>query len=94
MDKENLADLMAICPEEDRGKIKLFLSFTKDSRFEEVPRPLLRGQTGFELVFDLAQQTSEALLEYISNTPMRLIPTANLRDLNILRSIFHVDIWL
>lgn len=65
MDKENLADLMAICPEEDRGKIKLFLSFAKDSRFEEVPDPYYGGQAGFELVFDLAQQASEGLLEYI-----------------------------
>lgn len=61
MDKANLQDLRRKCPEDLHHKISLFMSFTQ-SDFDEVPDPYYSGLKGFELVLDLIEEASDALL--------------------------------
>ncbi len=65
MDRDNLEDLMSIRPSDSRANVALFLSYANDMRFEEVPDPYYGGQAGFDLVFDLASDASEALLKEV-----------------------------
>ncbi|MGB1111077.1 MAG: low molecular weight protein-tyrosine-phosphatase [Gammaproteobacteria bacterium] len=65
MDRDNLRDLLAICPAEHRAKVRLFLDFQEDASVTEVPDPYYGGQNGFEYVLDLVERTSELLLEDI-----------------------------
>ncbi|MGY0613855.1 low molecular weight protein-tyrosine-phosphatase [Vibrio sp. FJH11] len=63
-DKANLADLLDICPVEHRHKVSLFLSHS-NSGYEEIPDPYYGGDDGFELVLDLIEEASEAILKKI-----------------------------
>ncbi|OZG73452.1 phosphotyrosine protein phosphatase [Hahella sp. CCB-MM4] len=65
MDKDNLAELSKICPDSERHKVKLFLSYANDSDFLEVPDPYYGGQNGFELVLDLIEDAGSGLLRQI-----------------------------
>ncbi|MDX1453225.1 MAG: low molecular weight protein-tyrosine-phosphatase [Oleiphilaceae bacterium] len=62
MDKQNLRDLRAVCPEVHQHKLRLFLEFG-DTGTQEVPDPYYGGSKGFQHVFDLVDQTSLGLLE-------------------------------
>ncbi|MGF1763445.1 low molecular weight protein-tyrosine-phosphatase [Aliivibrio kagoshimensis] len=61
-DKANLADLYDVCPLEHQHKLKLFLSFL-DSDRQEIPDPYYGGPKGFELVIDLIEEGSQAVLK-------------------------------
>ncbi|ELA9387831.1 low molecular weight phosphotyrosine protein phosphatase [Vibrio parahaemolyticus] len=61
-DKANLADLLDICPAEHRHKVSLFLSHSNSS-YEEIPDPYYGGDDGFELVLDLIEEASVAVLQ-------------------------------
>ncbi|MGR5422394.1 low molecular weight protein-tyrosine-phosphatase [Vibrio sp. PNB22_4_1] len=61
-DKANLADLLDLCPDEYRHKVSLFLSHG-DSRYDEIPDPYYGGENGFELVLDLIEEASDAILK-------------------------------
>jgi len=63
MDSSNLEDLIAICPQQHRGKIQLFLEFAEDLSQREVPDPYYGGDQGFERVLDLIEMGARALLE-------------------------------
>ncbi|HBC3857353.1 TPA: low molecular weight phosphotyrosine protein phosphatase [Vibrio parahaemolyticus] len=60
-DKANLADLLDICPAEHRHKVSLFLSHSNSS-YDEIPDPYYGGDDGFELVLDLIEEASVAVL--------------------------------
>ncbi|MFM2590565.1 low molecular weight protein-tyrosine-phosphatase [Vibrio sp. TBV020] len=60
-DKDNLADLKALCPKHLQYKLKLFLEFGH-SEYEEIPDPYYGGDKGFELVLDLIEEASEQVL--------------------------------
>ncbi|MDU0355437.1 low molecular weight protein-tyrosine-phosphatase [Paraglaciecola aquimarina] len=64
MDKQNLEDLIAICPAEHQHKVTLFLSHCA-SEEDEVPDPYYGGKKGFEYVMDLIEQASTGLLNEI-----------------------------
>ena len=64
MDKSNVRELKRKCPEDLQRKITLLLSYW-DSRFDEVPDPYYGGGKGFEMVYDLIEQGSKALLASI-----------------------------
>ena len=66
MDKTNLEDLLAICPESLQHKVSLMLSYT-DADFDEVPDPYYGGGKGFELVLDLIEQAADGLLDRVSD---------------------------
>ncbi|CAI2317518.1 low molecular weight protein-tyrosine-phosphatase [Vibrio parahaemolyticus] len=61
-DKANLADLLDICPAEHRHKVSLFLSHSNSS-YDEIPDPYYGGDDGFELVLDLIEEASVAVLK-------------------------------
>ncbi|EGQ9121737.1 low molecular weight phosphotyrosine protein phosphatase [Vibrio parahaemolyticus] len=61
-DKANLADLLDICPAEHRHKVSLFLSYSNSS-YDEIPDPYYGGDDGFELVLDLIEEASVAVLQ-------------------------------
>ncbi|HBN6203539.1 TPA: low molecular weight phosphotyrosine protein phosphatase [Vibrio parahaemolyticus] len=61
-DKANLGDLLDICPAEHRHKVSLFLSHSNSS-YDEIPDPYYGGDDGFELVLDLIEEASVAVLQ-------------------------------
>lgn len=64
MDNANLEDLLSICPDEHRVKVKLFLDFAAGSQ-TEVPDPYYGGSHGFERVLDLVEEGARGLLDDI-----------------------------
>jgi len=66
MDRDNLEDLLAICPEEHRTKVRLFLEFAGDRvATREVPDPYYGGDEGFEQVLDLVELAAAGLIEQL-----------------------------
>lgn len=66
MDRDNLDNLMRICPPEYRSRVRLFLEFAGDRvSMLEVPDPYFGGDDGFEQVLDLIEAASEGLIEQL-----------------------------
>ncbi len=65
MDGDNYHDLLAICPADQSGKLRLFLEFAPQAETREVPDPYYGGGTGFERVLDLVEQAARGLLAEI-----------------------------
>jgi protein-tyrosine phosphatase len=65
MDKSNLSDLQALKPAGYRGHLGLFLAFSEQQKFREVPDPYHGGNDGFELVLDLVEDAALGLLNDI-----------------------------
>lgn len=61
-DRQNLADVNAICPAKYRHKLSLFLSHA-NLNVDEIPDPYYGGEEGFEKVLDLIEAASDALLD-------------------------------
>lgn len=64
MDRTNLKELRAQCPQAHLSKLQLLLEFA-DCNHESVPDPYYSGSSGFELVLDLVEQACDSLLEHI-----------------------------
>ena len=62
MDRENLSDLTAQCPEELQSKLRLMMDFVPDMAGTDVPDPYYGGPAGFERVLDLIEQAADGLL--------------------------------
>lgn len=62
MDRINLQTLERVCPPEHRHKLKLFLTYAKERREDEVPDPYNGGDQGFERVLDLVEDAARGLL--------------------------------
>ncbi|MBE8567443.1 low molecular weight protein-tyrosine-phosphatase [Vibrio splendidus] len=60
-DQANLDDLTSQCPAHLQYKLALFLSFG-ESQYQEIPDPYYGEGNGFELVLDLIEESSEAIL--------------------------------
>ncbi|MEJ2609307.1 MAG: low molecular weight phosphotyrosine protein phosphatase [Candidatus Thiodiazotropha sp.] len=65
MDQSNYDDLKALCPPGAEDRLHLFLDFAPQQPVREVPDPYYGGGAGFERVFDLVEQASQGLLQYI-----------------------------
>jgi len=65
MDRPNLEDLLAICPEHLQDRVSLFLDFAAQAATREVPDPYYGGGNGFEIVLDLVEAAAEGLLIHI-----------------------------
>ncbi|MEZ9351272.1 protein-tyrosine-phosphatase [Vibrio splendidus] len=61
VDRANLDDLTNQCPAHLQYKLALFLSFG-ESQYQEIPDPYYGEGNGFELVLDLIEESSEAIL--------------------------------
>jgi len=62
MDRANLAALEELCPEGQKHKLRLFLSYARRAREDEVPDPYYGGGSGFERVLDLIEDAAEGLV--------------------------------
>mgnify|MGYP001155084707 CR=1 FL=1 len=62
MDKNNLQDLIKICPDHLIPKISLFMDFSIGTGVDEVPDPYYRGKDGFNEVLDLIELASKGLI--------------------------------
>jgi len=65
MDRMNLGNVKAIAPKNYIGHIGLFLDFSQQRTYTQVPDPYYEGDDGFELVLDLVEDASQGLLEAI-----------------------------
>ena len=65
MDKQNLADLKAMCPADFSGHLGLFLPCDPQAALQEVPDPYYGGDEGFTQVLDMVEAASEGLLREI-----------------------------
>jgi len=65
MDKDNLANLLEICPQEQSNKVSLFLNYSSHVDEEEVPDPYYGGSKGFERVLDMVELAADGLLSEI-----------------------------
>jgi len=65
MDRANLSDLVAMQPSNFSGFLGLFLDFSTQDSYREVPDPYYGGEDGFELVFNLVEEASRGLLQHI-----------------------------
>ena len=66
MDKDNLHAVQSLVQNESdpaTSKIKLILSYSKNSQLDEVPDPYYGGQHGFEKVLDLLDDAIDGLLD-------------------------------
>jgi protein-tyrosine phosphatase len=63
MDNNNLRALLALCPPEERGKIRLMRSFDAADRDEDVPDPYYGDARGFDEVFALLHRCCGRLLD-------------------------------
>ena len=64
MDHSNLADMLALKPDETRARIKLMLDYSDRFEQQEIPDPYF-GEDGFDLVFDMIDDAARGLLRDI-----------------------------
>ena len=64
MDRDNLADMLALRPDNARAQAHLMLEFAPATGRDEVPDPYF-GDTGFDLVYDLVEAAAQGLLARI-----------------------------
>jgi len=66
MDKDNLHAVKSLIQDPLNPvnyKIKLILSYSKDSQLDEVPDPYYGGQNGFDKVLDLLDDAIDGLID-------------------------------
>lgn len=68
MDRQNLAALGRLCPNEHLAKLGLFLDYAKEPGLSEIPDPYYGDLVGFEKVLDLCEQAAKGLVEAIANS--------------------------
>ena len=64
MDHANLADMLALKPDETRARVRLMLEYSDRFEQQEVPDPYF-GDDGFDLVFDMIDDAARGLLRDI-----------------------------
>ncbi len=70
MDNDNLYALKSLIKDPEspvNSKIKLILSYSKNSQLEEVPDPYYGGQNGFDKVIDLLDDAMDGLIDSLIN---------------------------
>ena len=65
MDEENHSDLLSLCPEPQRSKIRMMRSFAEPDEPRGVPDPYGAGPAGFEEVYRMIEQNCQALLRFV-----------------------------
>ncbi len=67
MDQDNYQSLLRQCPEPQRHKVRLFLSFSSQYANQEVPDPYYGGSQGFDHVLDMVEDAVEGLIATLRN---------------------------
>lgn len=68
MDDDNYANLMTICPDEYKSKVKYLLDYAPQLKTREVPDPYYGGKRGFEYVLDMIEAASTGFLTHVQNS--------------------------
>ena len=66
MDQDNFDAVKSLIKDSNNpinSKIKLILSYSKDSQLDEVPDPYYGGQNGFDKVIDLLEDAMDGLID-------------------------------
>ena len=66
MDQDNLVAVKSLIKDSMypvKSKIKLILSYSKNSQLDEVPDPYYGGQNGFDKVLDLLDDAIDGLID-------------------------------
>jgi protein-tyrosine phosphatase len=71
MDRINLSNLRAIQPKDFAGHLGLFMDYSKQRQYTQVPDPYNDSAEGFELVLDLVEDAAEGLLRHIIATRLQ-----------------------
>ena len=70
MDEDNRRDILRLARnDDDRAKVKPFMSFCENYSNPDVPDPYYGGQDGFELVADIMEDGCSGLLEFLRSLP-------------------------
>lgn len=67
MDRDNYQSLLQACPEPQRHKVRLFLSFSGQYANQEVPDPYYGGSQGFDHVLDMVEDAADGLIATLAN---------------------------
>jgi len=67
MDEANLAELKELAPLDYEGHLSLFLDFSDDADYREVPDPYYGGGEGFQVVLSLIEGAAAGLLQEIQD---------------------------
>lgn len=65
VDRQTYAQLQARCPPSLQHKIHLLLDFAQDAQERDVPDPYYGDQHDFEAAFELIEQGTRGLLQYL-----------------------------
>jgi protein-tyrosine phosphatase len=71
MDRQNLEAARAIAPAQHRDRVQLLLDHAPQQALREVPDPYYGDTADFELVFELTQQASRGLIEFLRSGATR-----------------------
>ena len=63
MDRQNLAALRDLCPDEHAHKLQLFLDFAPGFEGQDMPDPYYGDAAGFDRVLDLCEAGARGLVE-------------------------------
>lgn len=66
MDRQNLAALERVCPDEHLHKLRLFMDYAEGSDADEIPDPYYGGPDGFERVLDMCEAAARGLIGSIA----------------------------
>lgn len=66
MDHSNFQDLQAIAPDNAKANLQLMRSFDNDQSGSDVPDPYYGGADGFQLVFDILDESVNNLLDHLT----------------------------
>jgi len=62
MDDDNLANALALCPPEQRHRLKLLMDYAPHAGNPHVPDPYYGGAAGFDEVLDLVEAACDGLV--------------------------------
>lgn len=77
MDRNNLRDLQALCPDHYTGHLGLLLEFAPGISERDVPDPYYGGDDGFTQVLDMVEAASLGLLQAIASETTRVDDSNN-----------------
>lgn len=94
MDRQNAANLRAVCPSGHEHKVRLLLEFAHERPEREIPDPYSGPDSLFDRVFGMIEEAAQGLLERcnaVSGPPARSVLRLRVRGLAELGTRLHLD---
>lgn len=67
MDRMNLGNLKALRPRDSVAQLQLFMEYSRQKQYGQVPDPYSGDADGFELVLDLIEDAAAGLLQHLQS---------------------------